>query len=84
VIFGGILVVVGLILLAEQFDLLDRWFAWFRFEDLWPLILVGLGLALLARGLARPAGGTPPGGEPPTPGAGPPSAPAAPSGTPTE
>lgn len=45
---GSVLVVVGTLLLADNLGLL-RWPYWMRFETLWPLALVALGLGLVAK-----------------------------------
>ena len=45
---GSILVVVGALWLAHNFDWL-RWPWWVRFETLWPLLLVALGIGLIAK-----------------------------------
>ncbi len=48
-VWGGTLVAVGTILLLEKLDLLPR-FAW---GQLWPLIIVGLGISMLVKNLER-------------------------------
>jgi phage shock protein PspC (stress-responsive transcriptional regulator) len=45
---GSLLVVTGALLLAHNFGLL-YWPYWMRFETLWPLVLVALGLGLVAK-----------------------------------
>jgi phage shock protein C len=45
---GSVLVVVGALLLADNLGLL-HWPYWMRFETLWPLALVALGLGLVAK-----------------------------------
>ncbi len=45
---GSILVIAGGLLLAHNLDWL-RWPWWMRFETLWPLLLVALGLGLVAK-----------------------------------
>jgi len=45
---GSVLVVVGTLLLADNLGLL-HWPYWMRFETLWPLALVALGLGLVAK-----------------------------------
>lgn len=47
---GIILVVVGLIFLFDEFDL----FWWFRFDKLWPVIPIIIGLYLLFRDKVNP------------------------------
>ena len=44
IVAGVIVIVVGAILLAANFG----WFQWLSFGKLWPLLLIGLGIALLA------------------------------------
>lgn len=48
-IFGGVLIVLGALLLAENLGLL-RWFRWDLF---WPLLLILAGIALAARRVGR-------------------------------
>lgn len=51
-LFGGGLIVVGLVLLAQELGIL--W--WLRWQRLWPLVLIAAGVALLvdrARGERR-------------------------------
>ncbi len=45
---GASLVIAGGLLLAHNLDWL-RWPWWMRFETLWPLLLVALGLGLVAK-----------------------------------
>jgi len=45
---GSILVLVGALWLAHNFDWL-RWPWWLRLDTLWPLLLVALGLGLIAK-----------------------------------
>ena len=45
---GAVLVIAGGLLLAHNLDWL-RWPWWMRFETLWPLLLVALGLGLIAK-----------------------------------
>lgn len=45
---GSLLVVAGALLLAHNLGWL-HWPHWFRFSTLWPLVLVGLGLGLIAK-----------------------------------
>ncbi len=40
-----VLIGIGLVFLVDNL----RWFGWFRPDYVWPLILIGLGVALLAR-----------------------------------
>ena len=45
---GSLLVLMGSLLLAHNLDWL-RWPHWMRFETLWPLLLVALGVGLILR-----------------------------------
>ncbi len=45
---GALLVVMGTLLLAHNLDWL-HWPHWLRFETLWPLLLVALGIGLIVR-----------------------------------
>ena len=45
---GAVLVLTGALLLAHNLGLL-HWPYWMRFETLWPLLLVALGLGLVAK-----------------------------------
>jgi phage shock protein C len=45
---GSLLVLMGTLLLAHNLDWL-RWPHWMRFETLWPLLLVALGVGLILR-----------------------------------
>ncbi len=45
---GSLLVLMGTLLLAHNLDWL-RWPDWLRFETLWPLLLVALGVGLILR-----------------------------------
>ena len=45
---GSLLVLLGSLLLAHNLDWL-HWPHWMRFEVLWPLLLVALGLGLVAK-----------------------------------
>lgn len=45
---GGLLVLIGTVLLADNLGWL-RWPWWARFETLWPLILVALGVGLVVK-----------------------------------
>ncbi len=49
IIAGGILVAVGLMFLLDRFSWIFHWPHWLRFSNLWPLILVGVGISLLLR-----------------------------------
>ncbi len=42
-IIGGILIAIGVIFLFQQLD----FFGWLRWDLLWPLIIVGIGLSLV-------------------------------------
>jgi phage shock protein C len=46
---GAILVVVGLMFLLDRFSWVFHWPHWLRFGNLWPLILVAVGMAMLMR-----------------------------------
>ena len=50
---GSLLVIVGALLLGHNLDWF-HWPHWLRFETLWPLLLVALGLGLIAKS-RRPA-----------------------------
>lgn len=50
IIAGTILIVVGLVFLAERFTWF-YWPFWFDFWDLWPVIVIGVGIALMAGAL---------------------------------
>ena len=52
---GSVLVIAGALLLAHNLDWL-RWPWWMRFETLWPLLLVALGLGLVAKSRRIPLG----------------------------
>jgi len=45
---GSLLVLLGALLLAHNLDWL-HWPHWMRFETLWPLLLVALGIGLILR-----------------------------------
>jgi phage shock protein C len=45
---GSLLVLMGTLLLAHNLDWL-HWPHWMRFETLWPLLLVALGIGLILR-----------------------------------
>ncbi len=51
--FGAILVLIGVGLLLERMDVLPEGALW-RLWDLWPLILVGWGLSVLAHSVKQP------------------------------
>ncbi len=51
--FGAILVLIGVGLLLERMDVLPEGALW-RLWDLWPLILVGWGLSVLAHSVRQP------------------------------
>ena len=46
---GAVLVVLGLMLLADRVPWMFDWPHWLRFDNAWPLILVALGVALVMR-----------------------------------
>jgi phage shock protein C len=46
ILIGGFLLVVGVIALIQNFF---GWFDWLNFANLWPLLLVALGIAILWR-----------------------------------
>ena len=46
---GIILIVLGSMFLLDRFSWVFHWPYWLRFGNLWPLILVGIGVALLMR-----------------------------------
>lgn len=48
IVIGSLLVLMGTLLLAHNLDWL-RWPHWMRFETLWPLLLVALGVGLILR-----------------------------------
>ncbi len=50
IIAGTILILVGLVFLAERFTWF-YWPFWFDFWDLWPVIVIGAGLVLMAGAL---------------------------------
>jgi phage shock protein PspC (stress-responsive transcriptional regulator) len=47
-VVGSILIFIGAIGLLEQLDWLD-WLDWSRLADLWPLVLIAMGAALIRR-----------------------------------
>jgi len=46
---GAILIILGLMFLLDRFSWVFHWPHWLRFGNLWPLILVAIGVALLVR-----------------------------------
>ena len=46
---GTVLILIGSIFLVDQFG-------WFDFRDLWPVILIGVGLVMIVRYLADARG----------------------------
>lgn len=48
-IAGVILIVLGVMFLLDRFSWLFHWPHWLRFGNLWPLILVAIGVSLLMR-----------------------------------
>jgi hypothetical protein len=46
---GIVLIAVGLMFLLDRFSWVFHWPHWLRFGNLWPLILVAIGVALLMR-----------------------------------
>jgi hypothetical protein len=61
------LIVIGVIFQAQRLN----WFDWMRWRYLWPLILIGVGFAILADRL-RPLAAPPPANPPPAAGSHPP------------
>jgi hypothetical protein len=49
---GSLLALFGAVLLAHNLDWL-RWPWWLRFETLWPVLLVALGVGLIAKSRRR-------------------------------
>ena len=49
-VFGVVLVAVGVLLLAHNFNL----FAWLDLGRFWPVVLILLGLLLIARRIGQP------------------------------
>ncbi len=47
ILLGGLLVLIGLVFLADNLHLLG----WFRLEQLWPVVLILMGIVLLNRAL---------------------------------
>ena len=47
--FGIILIAFGSMLLLDRFSWMFQWPYWLRFDSLWPLILVAIGVMLLMR-----------------------------------
>ena len=48
-IVGVMLIVGGSMLLLDRFAWMFRWPYWLRFDSLWPLVLVAIGVSLLLR-----------------------------------
>jgi phage shock protein C len=48
IVAGAILIVVGIVFLFDRFSWLP-WLNWARFADLWPLVLVALGIGMILR-----------------------------------
>ena len=48
-IVGIVLITLGSMLLLDRFSWMFHWPYWLRFGNLWPLILVAIGVALLMR-----------------------------------
>ncbi len=46
---GVILIVLGLMFLLDRFSWVFHWPHWLRFGNLWPLILVAIGVSMLMR-----------------------------------
>ncbi len=46
---GTALILIGAIFLVDQFG-------WFEFRELWPLILIGIGLVMIVRHLGQARG----------------------------
>jgi len=53
-VLGYGLIGLGVVLLLHNLDWI-RWPDWARFEVLWPLVLVGMGVALVRRSMRREA-----------------------------
>ena len=47
-VIGSILVFIGTVGLLERLSWLD-WLDWDRLADLWPLVLIAMGVALITR-----------------------------------
>ena len=48
-VFGLFLIVGGSMLLLDRFPWMFRWPYWLRFDSLWPLVLIAIGVALMLR-----------------------------------
>lgn len=48
-IAGVILIILGMMFLLDRFSWMFHWPHWLRFGNLWPLILVAIGVSLLMR-----------------------------------
>jgi len=59
-----VLIVIGAIFQAQRIDLFDRWGWHMSWHNLWPVMLIGIGVALLVDRL-RQAGNRPPAAFPP-------------------
>lgn len=46
-VIGGGLILLGLLAIISTFDI--QWFGWLRLENLWPALIILLGVLLLAR-----------------------------------
>ena len=46
---GVVLIVLGLMFLLDRFSWMFHWPHWLRFGNLWPLILVAIGVSMLMR-----------------------------------
>ena len=46
---GVVLIVLGLMFLLDRFSWMFHWPHWLRFGNLWPLILVAIGVSMLIR-----------------------------------
>jgi len=47
IIFGGFLILLGLS------TLLDDVFSWFRFDTLWPVFIIGIGLLIVSNAMKK-------------------------------
>jgi uncharacterized membrane protein YvbJ len=47
IIFGGFLILLGLS------TLLDDVFSWFRFDTLWPVFIIGIGLLIVSNAIRK-------------------------------
>lgn len=48
-VIGGGLILLGFLALISTFDF--PWFAWIQFENMWPALIILVGLLLLARSI---------------------------------